>query len=155
MSNEELIDFHESKMENFYRTVEIMIKGWEKCSFNSLQEKKKFEQFLNGLKYLLYDRKLSLETLFEFKIGFGEELYRNEDNFMQRVVSIYYPMYAPEDEGLFLFKHSEVKLVKMKSRGLFPGEKKFQRMIPSGAGFGVFGLNTLKDKFNAKKSKKY
>jgi hypothetical protein len=148
MSHQELCDFHEAKVENFYKTVEILVKGWEQCSFTSVREKQKFENFLEGLHYLLYDRKISLETLFTFKIGFGEELYRGEESSIDRVVSIYYPMYAPSDEHGFLKKNAEIKLVKLKARGLLPEDKKYQRMIPAGAGFGVFGLNTIEDRFH-------
>lgn len=152
MSSEELTAFHENKVENFYRTVDILIKGWENCFFYSSNEKDKFSHYLEGLKYLIYDRKISLEVMFEFNIGFGEELYRNEDNMMERVVSIYYPMYAPVEEKSFLAKQSDYKLVKLKARGLLPKDKKHQRIMPRGAEFGVFGLNTLNSKFEEFKS---
>lgn len=52
-------------------------------------------------------------------------------------------MFAASKENSFLHKSSEVTLIKLKSRGLMPKDKQYQRMMPAGAGFGVFGLNTL------------
>ena len=153
MNPQELAEFHDAKVENFYRTVEILVKGWEHCSFTSLREKQKFEVFLKGLNYLLFDRKIKLETLFEFKIGFGEEVYRGDNHSVERVVSVYFPMYAPKEDASFLKKNASVHLVKIKSRGLLPQDKKYQRVMPAGAGFGVFGLNTLEARFNETKGK--
>ena len=134
-------------MENFFRTVDILVRGWNCVSFTSKSEREKFERFFDGLQHLLHERKLNLETLFEFKVGFGEEVYRNDQNELERVPSIYFPMFAPQNDSLFLQKKSKVKLVKLKARGLLPTHKKFQRVVPLGAGFGVFGLNTLERKF--------
>ena len=153
MNPQELAEFHDAKVENFYRTVEILVKGWEHCSFTSLREKQKFEVFLKGLNYLLFDRKIRLETLFEFKIGFGEEVYRGDSHSVERVVSVYFPMYAPKEDASFLKKNASVHLVKIKSRGLLPENKKYQRVMPAGAGFGVFGLKTLEARFNETKGK--
>ena len=92
---------------------------------------------------MLYDRKISLETLFKFQIGFGEEIFRDQDSKVKRISSIYYPMYAVEQTRGKLPR--KIKLAKIKSRGLLPEDKRFQRIMPAGAGFGVFGLNTLLD----------
>ena len=143
LSSDELEDILESKIENFQKTVEVHLRGWQNCPFISPNEVPKFQRFLEGLHYLLYDRKISLETLFKFQIGFGEEIFRDQDSKLKRISSIYYPMYAVEQTRGKLPR--KIKLAKIKSRGLLPEDKRFQRIMPAGAGFGVFGLNTLLD----------
>lgn len=133
----------ESKIENFQKTVELHLRGWQNCPFISPSEEPKFQRFLKGLHYLLFDRKISLETLFKFQIGFGEEIFKDQDSKLKRVSSIYYPMFSVQKKkGKVPVK---IGIAKIKSRGLLPEDKKFQRIMPAGSGFGVFGLNTLID----------
>ena len=152
MNQEDLEYLMAQKVQNLQNTVEILLKGWNNCSFISPNNAKKYEEFLKGLKYLLFERKLTLETLFKFQVGFGEEVYKDEQQNLQRIVSIYYPMFGPKENKTFLKNEAEIKLVKIKSRGLLPENKKYQRIIPSGAEFGVFGLNTLSNRYSDLKS---
>lgn len=109
---------------------------------------------IESLSYLIgkeskAQRHLSLSTLKTFRIGLGEELFRNEEGLMRRVPVICFPQFKPtskkkkQDSDLNLIDNHEYDCVKSKIRGIGKENKHYQRFKPTGGQFGVFGLNTF------------
>lgn len=92
-------------------------------------------------------RFLSFETLKKFKIGLGEEAFKDEDGLMRRLPVIYFPFFRPsKNKKKEDFSHlcdENYEAVKLKMRAVGKEYKRFQRFKPSGGHFGVFGLNTI------------
>lgn len=118
-------------------------------------------------------RHLSIETLKKYKITIGEEAFRMEDGTLKMLTVIYYPFFRitpnkilaklQKEEKLkkeninYMAKNDSIYLdlcriengyevVKAKVRGIGADYKQYQRFIPSGGDFGVFGWNTVTDK---------
>ena len=95
-------------------------------------------------------RHLSIDTLKAYKIGIGEELFRDEAGDMVRVPVVNYPLYRPaskankKEEELNIVDSKLYECVRSKLRGMGREHKHHQRFKPSGGHPGIFGLNTLK-----------
>lgn len=110
--------------------------------------------YLKILQYLIgtdseEQRHLSVETLKTFKIGIGEEMFRNEIGESVRVPVINYPMFRPTPRkgktgmNLNLIDTIFHDCVRSKLRGVGKDLKHYQRFKPTGGFIGIFGLNTL------------
>jgi twinkle protein len=129
---------------------------------------KKYARFRDCVEYLsgtenFTQRHLSLETLRKYKVGVGEEAFKMENGEIDRLTVIYYPFFRatsakskkrldkdatlePErrDPTLALARvESDFEIVKCKSRAIGAELKHFQKFMPVGGNFGVFGLNTI------------
>lgn len=109
---------------------------------------------LSTLQYLIGtdsndQRHLSVETLKTYKIGIGEEMFRNEVGESTRVPVISYPLFRPTPKkgksGMDLNAIDTIfhDCVRSKLRGVGKELKHYQRFKPTGGFVGIFGLNTL------------
>lgn len=109
---------------------------------------------LSILQYLIgtektEQRHLSLETLKSFKIGIGEEIFKNEEGQPMRIPVVCYPLFRPTvkkgkaEKDLNMIDTLEYDCVRAKLRGVGKENKHYQRFKPVGGHPGVFGLNTF------------
>lgn len=110
---------------------------------------------MSTLEYLIGNestdqRHLSIQTLKAYKIGIGEQLFKNEDGGYERVPVVNYPLFKPtlkkgkKDSDRNILDTVYHDCVRSKLRGVGKQNKHFQRFQPTGGHFGVFGLNLLK-----------
>lgn len=98
-----------------------------------------------SLQYLLSDsfgRGFNLETLLKFRVGLGEEMFRNELGKLVPVPTVYFPMVGKPNKK----KREAFQLFKVKIRGVGKQNKRFQRVFPAGVAQGFFGLDTIKER---------
>jgi len=81
------------------------------------------------------------ETLEKFGVGLGEEMFKDANNNHVLVPCVYFPMVGKEMRR----KKEDWLVMKTKIKGIGDQYKKYQRVFPSSAPFGLFGLNTLLD----------
>jgi twinkle protein len=87
-------------------------------------------------KYLVEQRGLSLETLEKFKVGVGLRIFRNPENEENvELPCVFFPMHNIAREGPVL--------TRVKVRAIYKENKHQMKMIPTGGGFGFFGLETV------------
>jgi twinkle protein len=109
---------------------------------------------INTLEYLVgtennTQRHLSIETLKAFKIGIGEEAFKNDEGELIRVPVVNYPLFKPtakkskKPSDCNLIDNTLYDCVRSKLRGVGPSHKHHQRFKPAGGHFGVFGLNLV------------
>lgn len=96
-----------------------------------------------------YARYLTPETLQKFAVGIGEQAFRNEEGTLKRVPVVFFPYFkknhikAKNYLETYPLTSEDFSSVKYKIRGAHQDLKHFMRFQPSGAQFGVFGLNIL------------
>jgi twinkle protein len=94
-------------------------------------------------------RHLSLETIKAYKLGIGEEIFKNEEGQSVRIPVVNYPLFRPTvrkgkaEKDLNLVDNLEFDCVRAKLRGVGKENKHYQRFKPVGGHVGVFGLNTF------------
>ena len=94
-------------------------------------------------------RHLSVETLKAYKIGIGEEMFKNEVGESVRIPVVCYPLFRPtvrkgkSERDLNMVDNIHYDCVRSKLRGVGKDLKHYQRFKPIGGHAGVFGLNTF------------
>lgn len=109
--------------------------------FFSKRERIIGEKYLEIIEYLIQERHFTKETLFNFEIGIGEEMFKDEDNNLKLVKCIYFPMKTRE----MIRKDEKAIVTKLKIKGI-GRNKKYLRIFPTGADFGFFGTNIFENK---------
>ena len=113
---------------------------------------------LNNLETLRYligtenssQRHLSTDTLRAYKIGIGEEAFKNDEGHLIRLPVVSFPLFRPtmkkgkKATDTNLIDNEIYDCVRAKVRGVGKENKHFQRFKPSGGHFGCFGLQLLK-----------
>lgn len=149
-SRTDFIDFYKKKLTNFERLKENKTNTNNKenkddChehgSCDHVREEGKNKDLLNYITGPYPGRAISMETLSRYGVGIGEEMFKNDSGNYSLVPSIYFPMVGKE----FKKRNEDWLVMKTKIRGIFPNQKKHQRIFPPGSPFGLFGLNTLLD----------
>lgn len=152
VSRDDFMDFYSKKLSNFDRIKE------ETCAEHDCADHEYFhnegesrenhynKKILSQLTSEYPNRALSLTTLKKFGVGLGEEMFRNESNNHVLVPCVYFPMIGKELKR----KKEDWIVMKTKIKGIGPDYKKYQRIFPSNASFGLFGLNTLLDSADKK-----
>ena len=95
-------------------------------------EENKFPQILEYLKL----RGFTEETLKKFEVGVGAKVFRmvdNEENI--DLPCVFLPMHFPGS--------GENVLSRVKVRAIYKENKHYMKMVPTGGGFGFFGLNLV------------
>ena len=115
--------------------------------FFTEREKLIGKKFLDIVKYLVEERKLTTSTLLNFEIGIGEEMFKDEDNNLKLVKCIYFPMKTKE----MIRKNENEIITKLKIKGIGKN-KKYLRVFPTGADFGFFGNIFRTNKNNKEKN---
>ena len=94
------------------------------------------ERFGKILKYLNEERGISTETLKKFEVGIGNKVFRNsETDENVELPCVFFPMHNISREGNML--------TRVKVRAIYKENKHHMKMIPTGGGFGFFGLDIV------------
>lgn len=115
------------------------------------------------LDYVINERKLKLETILKFKVGFSYEKFAVSEGKYYNLPCVTYPLLIPNssmqvikpnpkdiNEDVYeLFECDKYYLTKVKVRAIGKELKRFQRVEPTGALFqGLFGIFTIEDNNN-------
>lgn len=95
------------------------------------------EKFNEIFKYLTETRGLTPEVLESYKVGIGSRTYRDiaTDQSVE-LPTVFFPMFFSKTK-------EHVFLMRIKARAIYKANKHHMKLIPTGGGWGLFGINTV------------
>ena len=134
LSQEKIELFWTEKMENL-RQAHLHLT--EECDLSKLKESDlRYLKMLHYLTDKINGRGLNYETLIEFGVGIGQEMFKNASGEYDVIDCVYFPGFGKNTHKV----KTNFEVRKTKIRGLYSGDKHNMRIHPSNASFGVFGM---------------